>query len=473
MVAAVAVSRDGLPVSGLAWLRQRLPGVAVFSSIGGIAAMCTWLAFVTVPGLGTALAAFVGIGSTGTALVSSGVLVLVPVGFVAGGYLSDTVFAEASIGIGALVAGVGALAFVVLPGAFTTAAIALCSIAALGILLPGIVTRAHAGGGPDGLGTRLALVGVGFLLVNAVVVGRWYRLSNWLGLIATSHLLADGVVGIPPRSLVYETFGSWRRALLVVGGSLVAVAGVWFATVGAPPVERLSQGLQTVRESRSDETAPGVSSRRFRQREALAVWFLAAAVAWTVAGGLAVYSGVVDSLEAPIMALAGRLIVVAIIPGLVLGGVAMDRFGTRPVLAAGIAGGVGGPAGYSLAAGPSTDSVAALPPGAPWLLGALLVTGLAVGVLLICLFGLPTLVPGVGPDDVGTAAGLVLATAFVATLIVRALIDVDGRASLLELGLLAAPGLGGVVVIALRWPGNGRNEVEPEAAVGRGSGETE
>lgn len=471
LVGPVAVSRDGRAVRGLRWLHRRLTFGGPFVAVGFVVAACTWLAFVTVPGLGTVLAAQLGIGQVGTTLLQVVVLVLAAAGFVGGGYLTDRVFGETAIGIGALVGGVGALAFVVLPGAVTTAAIAVCSLAAVGVLLPGLVRRAYQARGADGLERVLALVGVGALLVNAVVLVRWYLLANWLGLLATSHLLADGLVGIPPRSLVYETFGSWRRALLVVGLSLVAVAGVWFATVGRPSRERLSRGVQEVRESTSDDARPPVSWMRFRQREALAVWLVAAAVAWTVAGGLVVYTRAVDSISAPIMALAGRLLVVAIIPGVVLGGVAVDRFGTRSVLAAGLAGGVAGPIGYTLAAGPSTESVATMPPGAPWLLVALLGTGLAVGVLLVCLFALPTLVPAVGPDDVGTAAGLVLATAFVAALIARALIGVDGRASPLELFLVAGPAIVGIA--AVRWLETGGSKTTAGGTRERGSGETE
>lgn len=471
VVAPVAVSRDGRALGLLRWLHRRVTVAGTFVIVGIVVAACAWLAFVTVPGLGTALAAFLGIGNLGTALVDVAVLVLAVVGFVGGGSLVDRAFGEAAIGIGALVAGVGALAFVVLPGALTTVVVALCSLAAIGVVLPAVVVRANVAGGRGRLGTVLALVGVGALLVNAVVLVRWYLLADWLGLVATSHLLADGVVGIPPRSLVYETFGSWRRALLVVGASLVAVAGGWFAIVGTPTVERVPGALGGRRQSTLAASPPPVAWGRFRQPKARATWLVVAGVAWTVAGGLSVYGGVVESLDAPIMALAGRLLVVAIVPGVLLGGVALDRFGTRPVLATGLAGGVAGPTGYSLAAGPSTEGVAALPPGAPWLLVSLLVTGLAVGVLLVCLFALPLLVPDVGADDVGTAAGLVLATALVTALIARALNGVDGRASLLDIALLAGPAVGGIV--ALRWLERRRAGTTTEATVEPDSGETE
>jgi hypothetical protein len=90
-----------------------------------------------------------------------------------------------------------------------------------------------------GLGETGAAISHGVVLLVAVA-----------GL-AVGGLLADralgesavGVVGVPPRVLVYEMFGSWRRALAAIGGSLVVVATLWSAVVGRPSSERRQSSL--------------------------------------------------------------------------------------------------------------------------------------------------------------------------------------------------------------------------------------
>jgi len=292
------------------WVGRRLQFVASFLALGVVVAACTWLALVTLSGLSALLAAVAGLDGTGATLGHAAVVLVAVGGLVAGGVLADRALGESAVGVGALVAGVGALAFAALPGATTTAVVALCGLASVGILLPALVSRARDRGGLRP-GTALALVGVGFLLANVVVLSSWYRVANWLGLLATSNLLADGIVGVPPRVLVYETFGSWRRALAVVGGSFVAAATIWFAAVSRPSAEQFRAAVA----SESRERSPAWA----REQSALVVWLVAACVAWTVAAGLLVFSG------------------------------AVDRFGVRPVLGAAVVGSVAGPAGYSAA----------------------------------------------------------------------------------------------------------------------------
>ena len=431
--------------------------VGSFLSLGLLAAGCTWLALVTLPGLGSLLAALAGLGETGARLTHGLVLALAVGSVAGGGVLVDRLPARGAIGLGSLVAGVGALGAAAVPGVATTAAVALCSILAVGLLLPALVVRATERAGPDRHGTALALVGVGYLLANAVVLASWYSLSNWLGLAATSHLLGDGLAGVTPRLLVYETFGSFREALLVVGGGLVAGAAGWAVSLWlSPGADRTQPGG-----GRPERSSPPPTWSSLGAGSSAVTALVAGSVAWTAATGLLVFAGAVDALTAPIVALAGRLLVVPLLVGVLAAGVALDRFGLAPVLGVSLVGGVVGPTAYSAVAGPATESVGATPPGTPWLVLSLLVTGLAVGGLVVALFALPASVPGVG-DRTGAAAGLVLATAFVGALLARTLVPVDGRASLLVLALLVGPAVVGLV--SVRWLGRSPPSPWPRTA---------
>lgn len=448
------------PASPFVRLGRGLRFVSSFLLLGVVTAAATWLAVVTLPGLGSLVAAIAGLGATGAALTHGLGLLFVLIALLGGGLLSDRVLGRGAIGTGALSVGLGALAAALLPGALTTAIVALSSVVGVGILLPALVVQVAERAGHNRVGAAFGLVGAGYLLSNVVLLWSWYALANWLGLAASSHLLGDGVAGLAPRVLVYETFVTWQQALLVIGGGLVAAAVVWFAVIA---MFRTDPRTVLEREDTLVWSSPPEPWPPLRQRSVQSVFLASAAVAWTAATGLLVYSETVGALTAPIMVLAGRQVSIPLLIGLLVAGLVLDYGGLRGLIGVSLFGGVLGPMVYSLVAGPATQSVGATPDGTPLLILSLFVTGLAVAGLVVSLFALALSVPDDAPDRQGVATGIVLGVGFVATVVARAIVPVDGRASPFVLMLLVGPAVFGLV--SLRWVERGPKEV----SVGRAS----
>lgn len=445
---------------GLARLRRTTGFVVSFLGVGVVAAACTWLAFVGLPSLSSLLASFVGFGGVGSSVSYAAVVLLLAVALAGGGVLCDRLLGGEGVGVGAFVAGAGALLFTLLPGAFTTVVFAFCAAAGVGVLLPGVVRLAWLRGGRSRVGTALGLVFVGYLLTNAFVLYVWYGTSWWLGLVATSHLLADGVVGVTPRTLVYATLGSWRLALLVVAGGLLAFAVARLLWVETSSVAELREGVPGLR-------ADDIFSFSIEKvRDATPTVLLAVLVAWTAAASVVVHDQVTAAITAPLVALAGKLLVFPLVIGALIVGPVFDRFGPRPATAAGFVGGAAGPLLYASVSGPATTSVGAAPPGTPLLVVAILLTGISVGALVVLLFSLPLMLPSASPDSVGTAAGYVLAAALAAALVGRAAtsavsVPSGGDVSVSGVALLAVPALFGLVTLV--WHSSRPDEPETKS----------
>lgn len=439
---AVSGQTGSVPVLGGLW--RRLDFVWTFLALGVVVAVLAWLAVVSLPALGSLAAAVAGLDSAGTTVAHAGTLALAVLALVGGGLLADRA-GDAAVGIGTLIAGVGTLAFAFGPGTATTALFALCATAGVGVVLPGLLRTVVDRGGTDRAGLALALVGAGYLLPNALVVSPWYR-ATWLGLGATTFVFADGLV-LVPRALVYEAVGSWEQALVLAGGGLLAASVGQFLGAGRPALRSLRHG------------SDGGTLRETVERVPVTRWLAVAAAGWTGAAALAVYAGIVDTLTAPIVALAGRLIPVVLLAGVLVGGVVLDRLGPRRTLGGAFAGAVAGPLVYSTAAGPATESVVAAPPGTPLVLAGLLVTGLAVGTLVVCLFALVAGLAGEQTHErVGTLAGVALAVVLVAALLARVTTGAVGRASSGGLLLLTGPAAAGIAALWLPDHADGEGE---------------